>query len=270
MIYTYKCSVLERDGRIANETEKIDSTTWLDYLKANTGRYGNLHDFIESSFADLKQNSNPLIAAAIASQIDEIFQDKEPTVVFQYAMYCWDAFKAGEIPAGAWGAALAHAWQSGQRSMLDSVALSEALVVRMFAAADKEALFRVGASRKGWEEYIAALPETVDAFRGISTGTKHMENGLSWTLDVEEAKKFSGRNVQTERDIPGVLLARIPRQAILAVFEPGQEIVVDPAFPKQEIRTNFLSGTGLTKFRQNWKKWKAEEARRIKEAQRNF
>jgi hypothetical protein len=269
MIYTYKYSVLERDGRLTHEAEKIDSTNWLDYLKANTGRYGNLHEFIESSFPALKQE-NPLIAASIATQIDEIFQDKEPTAVFQYTMYCWDAFTTGEIPAGAWAAAFAHAWQSGQRSMLDSISLSQALVVRMFEAADKEALFRVGANRKDWDEYFAALPETVEIYRGISTATKHMEDGLSWTLSVEEAKKFSGLNVQTERDIPGVLLARIPKEAILALFEPGQEVIINPSVPKQEIRTNFLSGTGLTKFRQNWKKWKADEAKRIKEAQKAF
>ena len=269
MIYTYKHTVLERDGRMASETEKIDSANWLDYLKANQERYGNLHEFVESSMQAIKAE-NPLIAASVAMQIDETFRDREPTAVFQYAMHCWNAFKAGEISAEAWGAVLAQAWQSGQRSMLDSVALSEALVIRMFEAADKEALFQVGASRKGWGEYLATLPEEIAVFRGISTGSKQMENGFCWTLDAEEAKKYSGHNVQTAQDIPGILQARIPKQALLAVFDIGQAVVVNPAVAKAEVKTNFLSGAGLAKFRQNWKKWKAEEARKIKEAQKAF
>lgn len=266
MIYTYHYSVLEHDGRLAPASEKIDAAGWLAYLQANTERYGNLHEFIAAAFPAVKEE-NPLIAAAIAGQLDESFRDSDPTVVCQYAMYCWEAFSAGEIPAGAWAAALAAAWQSGERAMLDHLPLSEALVLRMFAAADKEALFRVGASRKDWDAYFAALPEQLDIYRGITTAMKRQENGLSWTTAPEQAKQFSGRNVRSASEIPGVLHARVPKTALLAVFEPGAEVLIDPTVAKAGLTTNFLSGSGLAKFRQNWKKWQAEQAERLRKVQ---
>lgn len=267
MLYTYRYNVLERNGKVVKETEKIDAAGWLDYLKAHTDRYGNLHEFIESSFPDLNRE-NPLIAASVAGQIDDIFGDREPTAVFQFTLYCWEALLADRIPAGAWAAALATAWQCGERSMLDHVLLDQALVIRMFQAADREALFRVGASLKDWDTYFGTLPENVTIYRGISTGNREMENGLSWTLDPERAKYFAGHNVRVASEIPGVIHAVVPREAILAVFEPGQELVVNPDFPKQQVTTNFLNGPGLAKFRQNWKKWKADEAKRIQEAKK--
>lgn len=265
MIYTYHRRMLEADGRIVKESEKIDSAGWLDYLQANTDRYGNLHEYIAAAFPAIK-TGDPLVAASIAAQIDEIFGEREPTAILQYTLYCWDAFKAGEISAAAWGAALALAWQNGDPSMLDSVSLSEALVVRMFEAADREALFRIATGRQNRDEFFAALPEQMVIYRGISTASKHMENGFSWTLDPEEAKRCSARNVRNASDIPGVLHAVVARDAVLAVFDAGQEVVIHPEVPKENLTRNFLSGTGLTKFRQNWKKWQGEEAKKIAEA----
>ncbi|MCE1180744.1 MAG: hypothetical protein LWW81_00295 [Rhodocyclales bacterium] len=265
MRYTYKFNVLEADGRLVREREQIDAANWLDYLQANTARYGNLHEFIASALAAMK-GENPLVAASIANQLDDSFAESEPTVVCQFALYCWQLFKAGEIPAGAWAGALAIAWQSCERSLLDTVALSEALVVRMFEAADKEALYRAGASREGWDAYFNALPDHVDVYRGVTTGLKHGENGLSWTLSPEIAKHYSGRNVQKANEIPGVICARVPKAAILAVFDQAQEVVLNPSVAKEIVQTSYLSGNGLSKFRQNWKKWRAEEAEKIRKA----
>ena len=265
MIYTYQYRVIEADGRIGKASEKIDASAWLDYLRANEERYGNLHEFITASFPAL-QTDNPLVAAALASQIDEIFAEREPTAVCQYALYCWESFRAGEIPAGAWGAALAGAWHCAGGVLPDSVRLGERQLVDMFAAADKEALFRVGASRKNWDEYYAALPEQVAIYRGVSTASKYMENGLCWTTDPEQAKRFSARQVRKQSDVPGVLHALVAKSAILAVFEEGDELIVDPAAEKQQLTRNFLSGSGLVKFRQNWKKWHAEEEARQRQA----
>lgn len=267
MLYTYKFNVLEADGRIVRESEKINATDWLAYLQTNTGRYGNLHEFITAALPAMK-GENPLLAASVARQLDDSFGDSEPTVVCQFALYCWQLFKAGEIPAGAWAAALAIAWQSGERSMLDTVALSEALVVRMFEAADKEALFRAGASRKDWDSYFAALPEQIEVYRGITTALKHAENGFSWTLNPEQAKHFSGRNVQKAKEIPGVICARVPKMAVLALFDQAEEVVLNPAVSKEIVQTSFLNGTGLNKFRQNWKKWQAEELANRRQAMR--
>lgn len=263
MTYTYRYSYLDSEGRLRTDSEKIGAENWLAYLQANDERYGNLGEYITASFPALKAE-NPLVAAAIAGQLDETFRDNEPTVVFQFLMYCWSAFKTGEIPAGAWAAALAGSWQCGQRALLDHVALAESLVIRMFRAADPEALFRVGASRKNWDEYYAALPERIDIYRGISSGSKFKENGLCWTTDPEEAKRFAARNVTTATQIPGVIHARVPKPALLAVFDIAQAVVIDPTVAKEDLSTNFLSGPGLNKFRQNWKKLRAEEAEKLR------
>lgn len=267
MLYTYKFDVLEADGRIVREREKINAADWLTYLQTTTERYGNLHEFIAAALPAMK-GENPLLAASVARQLDDTFGDSDPTVVCQFAMYCWHLFKAAEISAGAWAAVLAIAWQSGERSMLDTVALSETLVVRMFEAADKEVLFRAGASRKDWEAYFAALPEQLEVYRGITTALKHAENGFSWTLHSEQAKHFSGRNVQKANEIPGVICAQVPKTAILAMFDQGEEVLLNPVVAKKIVQTSFLSGTGLSKFRQNWKKWQAEERSRRPEARR--
>lgn len=268
MLYTYQFTTIEADGRLGKQTEKIDSSTWPDYLKAQSDRYGNLDEFIVASFPALS-GENPLFAASLADQIDDIFSDKEPTAVFQYLMYCWDAFEGGRISAKAWGAALAFAWHCGERAMLDHVQIKEAQILRMFEAADKEALLRVGASRQDWESYFTALPEQLDIYRGISTASSHLENGLSWTTHPEEAKRFAGRSVFSASDIPGVIHAQVPKTALLAVFEGGDEVLIDPRVAKLNVTNNFLKGTSLNKFRQNWKKWKADEIAKIKESRKD-
>lgn len=265
MLITYQYPALNRDGRLTLEREKIDAARWLDYLQANTERYGNLHEFVSAGLAAIPAG-DPLIAASIATQIDETFRQNEPTVVFQFVMHCWHLFKQGMLPAGAWAAALATGWQSGERAMLDNVPLPEALVVEMFAAADPEALFRAGASRQDWAAYYAGLPEKIDVYRGVTTALKHQDKGLSWTTSAEQAKQFSGRNVRQAAEIPGVIHAQVPKSALLAVFDVADEVVLNPAIAKENLSTNYLSGSGLTKFRQNWKKWKAEEAKRLQEA----
>lgn len=267
MIYTYKFSVIDPEGKVSQETEKVNTTGWLDYLKANPDRYGNLHEFLASSFPALN-GEDPLVAASIAMQVDEQLGQHEPTIVIQYALYCWEAFKAGQIPSGAWGAALACGWVCSERALLDGVVLKQDQVLEMFEAADKEALFRIGCGKKGWDTYLAALPDEVSIYRGVSTGSKYLENGLSWTLSAEEAKQFAGKNVRTAKDIPGVIQASVPKSAILAAFGVGKEVVIDPRVTKQNVVNNFLSGPGLSKFRQNWKKWKAAEATRLAEWQK--
>lgn len=261
MRYTYQYLAIEHDGRVTTDKEQIDSATWLDYLRANRDRYGNLHEYIAAALASLPAD-NPLVAADIAGQIDEIFHAQEPTAVFQFAMYCWDAFNAGRLSAAAWGAVLGTAWRCGERAMLDHVPLSGALIVRMFKAADQATLFRVGTGRADWDDYLAALPERIPVYRGVTTATKHSETGLCWTTQAEKAKQFSGQNVRNLTDIPGVLHALVPRTALLAAFGQGDELVLDPAVPKEAVHSSYLSGPGLSKFRQNWKKWKAEVKKR--------
>lgn len=261
MRYTYQYLVLEADGRVTTDKEQIDSSNWLDYLRANQERYGNLHEYIEASLASLPADT-PLVAADITAQIDETFRTHQPTAVFQFAMYCWDAFNDGRLSASAWGAILGTAWNCGERAMLDHVPLSSALVVRLFEAADKDTLFRAGTGREDWSDFLASLPEQIPVYRGITTALKHRETGLCWTTNPGKAKQYSGQNVRNLNDIPGILSALVPRSAILAAFGQGDELLLDPGAPREQLQNNYLSGAGLNKFRQNWKKWKAAEKKR--------
>jgi hypothetical protein len=265
MKYTYHFNVLAANGRITQESEKIDATTWLESLRTDTERYGNLYEFITAGL-EAARRDNPLLAASLAQQLDEACREADPTLLFQFTLYCWHAFKAGQIPAGAWAAVLANAWQAEGRAMLDHVSLPLALVLDMFSAADREALFRVGASRKDWDAYYAALPDEIDIYRGITTGMKHLEDGLSWTTNANHAREFSGRNVRTASEIPGVIHARVPKQALLATLDIRDEVVIDPRIPKLNPSTQYLSGTGLIKFRKNWKKWQEAQEERIAKA----
>jgi len=55
------------------------------------------------------------------------------------------------------------------------------------------------------------------------------------------------------------------QSAVLAFFGQGDELVINPAIAKEHQETHYLSGTGLSKFRQNWKKWQAAEKKRREE-----
>ena len=52
---------------------------------------------------------------------------------------------------------------------------------------------------------------------------------------------------------------------MLAFFGQGDELLINPAIAKEHQETHYLSGTGLSKFRQNWKKWQAAEKKRREE-----
>jgi hypothetical protein len=267
MKYTYHFNVLAPNGRITQESEKIDATTWLDALRTDTERYGNLYEFISGGL-EAANRDNPLLAASLAKQLDEACRDADPTLLFQFTMSAWHTFKNGNMPAGSWAAILATAWQAEERSMLDHVSLSQAQIIDMFKAAEREALFRVGASRKDWDAFYAELPEEIDIFRGITTDMKYQEDGLSWTTNANQAREFSGRNVRSATEIPGVIQARVPKQALLAMFDIRDEVVIDPRVPKLNVKTHYLSGTGLIKFRKNWKKWQEAQEERIAKAGR--
>lgn len=264
MRYTYQYLVLEANGRVTTDKEQIDASAWLDYLAAHTDRYGNLGEFVTAALAALP-TQDPLVASAITADIDELFCTQQPTAVFQFAMYCWEEFRAGRLSAQAWSAVLGTAWDCGERAMLDHIPLNSAQVVQMFEAADKDTLFRVTARRDDWASFFAGLPDLIPVYRGITTALKYRENGLCWTTLSEKAKQLSGQNVKTADDIPGVVAALVPKTAVLAFFGQGDELVINPAIAKEHQETHYLSGTGLSKFRQNWKKWQAAEKKRREE-----
>lgn len=261
MRYTYQYRVLEHDRRVTTDKEPIDASTWLDYLAANAERYGNLGEFVTAALAALP-TQDPLVGSAITADIDEMFCTQQPTAVFQFAMYCWEECRAGRLSAQAWSAILGTAWGCGERAMLDHIPLSSAQIVQMFEAADKETLFRVTARRDDWASFFAGLPDLIPLYRGITTAMKYRENGLCWTTLSDKAKQLSGQNVRTANDIPGVVAALVPKTAVLAFFGQGDEMVINPAIAREHEETHYLSGTGLSKFRQNWKKWQAAEKKR--------
>ena len=129
----------------------------------------------------------------------------------------------------------------------------------VFEAADAESLYRVSASKEDWAAHLAGLPDEIPLFRGITAAMKHHENGLCWTTDPNKAKQFAAQNTRKLDDIPGVLHARVLKSAVLAVFGMGDELVINPAIAKINLQSSYLSGSALSKFRQNWKKWKAAD-----------
>jgi hypothetical protein len=135
--------------------------------------------------------------------------------------------------------------------MLGTVKLGQAEVLKMFNSAPKQDLFLVATGRREWNSYFESLGDEIEVYRGISTGSQLHENGFSWTTDAGQAWKFAALNTHTKKEIPGVISARVPKQAILAVFDYESEIVVNPTLPKRGISIQYLKGSALREFYRN-------------------
>lgn len=77
------------------------------------------------------------------------------------------------------------------------------------------------------------LPTIVKVYRGINNVTKHPIDGLSWTIDKEQAIWFAKRF-----DKGGILCeTEIEKEHILAYFDYEKETVIDIHFLKNIIQT---------------------------------
>lgn len=248
MKFEYRTTLIDRVNRTAkNITYTLDAGSWLEHIRARPSEYGNIADVVESALPGLKSGHRGF-AAALALNIDKASRDINANIIFELVMYCWHGLKSGQFPAETWAGALGYGWQCGKRGMLGGVKLAQATVVEMFAAAPKSALFWVATGRDDWDDYHRSLADEIEVYRGISTHSQLQDKGFCWTTDWEQAWKFAAMNTHSLMEIPGVITAKIPKQAVLAVFDFESEITVDPTVPKISSTTRFLKGADLRKF----------------------
>lgn len=251
MLFTYRSTLVDRDNRRATNTKTtIDTEQWLDVMRRDPRRlYGNSADLVQQHVLPLLETNKLDELSATVYALYEQWRERNGTAIFELAMYVWAGHKAGRYSADVWATILAIAWQSGARGMMAATVLTQAQVIEMFKAAPRPTLLRMGESvdcdlNKEFEE----LPDSFQVFRGMSTGISHFENGFSWTLDPEQMFTFAALNCQNKKEIPGFVLAVIPKEAVLAMFSYEREVVVDPTVAKLEVQKHFLRGKELRDF----------------------
>lgn len=251
MKYSYRMSRVNKVTRKAeNYRMEVETDGWREHIRDIKGSYySNTADIIDQVVWPLveAEKAEELCGTLVRYYLQ--WKKTSPSIIFEFAMYMWREFQAGRVSADVWAGTLAAAWQSGERGMMACVVMSPALVVKMFKSAPLKTLHEA-AKLDGDDLHVRyeSLPEAFTVYRGVSTGINNHEDGFSWTTDQEQAATFSILNCHTKKEIPGVISALVPREAVLALFSFEKEVVVDPTVPKLAVEKSFLRGSELRQF----------------------
>jgi len=251
MKYSYRMTRANKaTGRVENFRLEVETDGWREHIRnANRTYYSNTADIIDQivwPFVEAEK-PNELCAALVHYYLQ--WKKTSPSIIFEFAMYMWREFQAGRVSADVWAATLAAAWQSGERGMMACVVMSPALVIKMFRSAPLKTLHEAARFKDDdLHGRYESLPEAFTVYRGVSTGINNHEDGFSWTTDQEQAATFSILNCHTKKEIPGVISALVPKEAVLALFSFEKEVVVDPTVPKLAVEKSFLRGSELRQF----------------------
>ena len=255
MLYVYRSTMIDRDaGRARNLKTPIETSTWLATVKKDeSGFYGNSAALIEEHLLPLLRTDKVEELHQLYLHLYSQWRKHNGTIVFEFAMFVWAGFKEGRYSPEVWAAVLSVAWQSGSRGMMAAVVLTSSQVAEMFRAASQSTMLKLSEFvGEDLQMQFAELPDSFVVYRGVSTGLDHFEDGMSWTLDIEQAHTFSVLNCQTKKEIPGILSAEVSKEAVLSIFSYEKEIVVDPAIAKLAVSKFFLRGSDLRAFHKNF------------------
>ncbi|WP_430407319.1 hypothetical protein [Hydrogenophaga sp.] len=263
MKYSYR---LTRANKVTRRAEnfrlEVETDGWREHIRnVKSSYYSNTADIIDEVVWPLVEAEKPneLCGALVHYYLQ--WKKTSPSIIFEFAMYVWREFQAGRVSADVWAATLAAAWQSGERGMMACVVMSPALVVKMFKSAPLKTLHDAAKfDDDDLHGRYESLPEACTVYRGVSTGINNHEDGFSWTTDQEQAATFSILNCQTKKEIPGVISALVPREAVLALFSFENEVVVDPTVPKLAVEKSFLRGSELRQFHRKFNVAKAQSS----------
>lgn len=252
MQFTYRGTLLqENSNRAINVATTIDTDEWISVVRRDASHlYGNSADLIEEHVFPLLESGDelPKLYATLLT-LYKGWRLKNGTVIFELAMFVWAGFKAGKYSEEVWATVLAVAWQSGARGMMAGVKLGQGLVIEMFKAAPRHVIFEMARFKDtNLLQEFEAMSDPVGVWRGVSTGINNFEDGFSWTRDMQQAASFMAINCHTKREIPGIVYALIPKDAILAIFSFEGEVVVDPTVKKIKVEKHFLRGKELRDF----------------------
>lgn len=147
-------------------------------------------------------------------------------------LHCWELCRSGKLDNRVWATILKNTWQRGKASCLLLWAkLSPATVVQMFASASKDILMDENFGTTTEFAVFERLPDSLVVWRGVSSNSKYLANGFSWSLDRNQACWFAYRNSSRAIGAPVLVQATVAREAVLALFGYEQEIVVNPEGP---------------------------------------
>lgn len=126
---------------------------------------------------------------------------------------------------------LRHCYESTEFPSND-VNVSKKTMLRWFQKANKKLLMN-NEERK----YLDALPETVTIYRGVCS--KKYRDGLSWTLDIDQAGWFA-RRFSYDGETPAVYKCNVPKSAILAYWDNSEkEVILDYNYLKNSEMKEF-------------------------------
>lgn len=262
MKYSYRMTRAHRQtGRIENFRRVIETDGWKDFIRTQPAYYGNTGDIVETELWPLVERDDGVGLCRLLTHYYLQWKKTSPSIIFEFAMFMWEEFKAGRISPSVWAGTLGAAWQSGERGMMACVVISPSTVVKMFKSAPLKTLHDgTKFDDDDLHSRYESLPEAFAVYRGVSTGINNHEDGFSWTTDQEQAATFSILNCHSKREIPGVISALVPREAVLALFSFEKEVVVDPTVPKLAVEKSFLRGSELRKFHRRFNVEKAQGA----------
>lgn len=255
MIFSYRTTLVDAANmRAKNVNYNIDTDQWLDVMRVNErGLYGNSAELVEREVLPLLEAGKLPELAGLLLHLDDQWRKHNSVIIFQLCMFVWAGFKQGKFSADVWAVTFGTAWQSGSRGMMAAVKLPQALVIEMFEAAPRATLaWAVEHKDENLTELYASLPDSIELYRGVSTGIDHFEEGFSWTRDLRQAWVFARLNCQTKKEIPGIITAVVPKAAILGLFSFEQEVVVNPQVRKLKVQKEFLRGTELRAFHKSF------------------
>lgn len=144
-------------------------------------------------------------------------------------LHLWEQRKSGKLDAQVWGAILRDTWQRGKIGcLLMEASLPPKTLAAMFAEACADTLMEDSFGISTESVIFKNLPEKFVIWRGVRANSNHRANGLSWTLDRNQACWFAYRNALICHDTPVLIQASVSREAVMAVFAYEQEVVVNP------------------------------------------
>jgi len=116
-------------------------------------------------------------------------------------------------------AVLRYSWETYDNPNKDNC-FSKTELIDLFSSCIPEVLME-----KEELEVLKNLPEEVTVYRGVTTYNQKVVRALSWTLNIEVAKKFAERYWEENGTI---YQAEIKKENILAYFEGEEEVIVIP------------------------------------------
>lgn len=216
------------------------------------------------------QSLHEEMKAGSSDAAEEIFNFLEDWARLRFTLYVWELRKSGEVTGEVWGRTLILAWQRGKTEcLLLRAKISKSKIVEMFAKASPASLM----GNPGEYDRYLGLPKKITIWRGANHNSKFKNNGLSWSLNKDQAQWFAYR-FSSEHSQPILIRAVIPKCAVLAALDYEQEIIVSPQHiikvSAEETLSNASKATILKQLKARIQKGKSAQSKKVNLSKRKM